>query len=62
MSNVNYCLVIRDCNGEYYREFEIYKPTLDIILNYERYYSTFKKGFSDLHQDAVVVNVYEIKE
>ncbi len=62
MSNVNYCLVIRDCNGEYYREFEIYKPTIDVLLSWERHYRTFKKGYADYQQEAVVVNVYEIKE
>ena len=40
MSNVNYCLVIRDCNGEYYREFQTYKPTMKTIQSFERHYST----------------------
>lgn len=62
MSNVNYCLVIRDCKGEYYREVEIYKPTLDVLLSWERHYTAYRHGAHLDRQPAVVVNVYEIKE
>ena len=55
-----FAIIIRTANGNYYRETEYERPNVDVLFSYERNYAEY---ISDLNnQDAVVVNVYEVKE
>jgi len=63
-----WCIVIRDANGEHYREMEDEKPSNSNLSYWENRHKTYridpKAHYYDnsYSVDAVVVNVFEIAD